>query len=286
MKKLIILILISTLLLSGCSIVGFDTYFNAQDKTEATSKLSTKINVTIKNNIPEITQDKDMEKYNYFKEIVYEGTFNDDKENNLMVGKNYVSLGGIGFDFDIYAFDENVFIKYPTTEKYMDVKNMETGSLGMSFNEDQFEMLGTNWENIFNEDSFSKGKSTIITVDGKDLKVTEVIFKPDTDLVNEALKNTITEFYTNEYTEAIAYFVDIEKSDFRAYIDQDGYLVKELYHIEYSFNDMEPSIVVIQIDNFNFNKLEIEKPIITEDMIMTKEEMNTSMPSFFEDLLK
>jgi hypothetical protein len=192
----------------------------------------------------------------------------------------------IGFDFDIYAFDENVFIKYPTMVKYMDVKNMDTGSLGMNFNEDQFEKLGTYWENIFNEDSFSKGKSTIITVDGKDLKVTEVIFKPDTDLVNEALKNTITEFYTNEYTEAVAYFADIEKSDFRAYIDQDGYLVKELYHIEYSFNDMEPSIVDIQIDNFNFNKLEIEKPIITEDMIMTKEEMNTSMPSFFEDLLK
>lgn len=266
MKKLrlIAVFVLLAMMLAGCSISSLESYKKAVEKTEGIKKgqVASEVRMAMDFNTTGMTEEE-IKKLNYFKNI--EGAFNVayDEDAAKTIARNYLNMGGLGFDMDFYINGDESFVKMPVVGKYIKLNDlMDQVESGQQAGKDECELisketldsLGKTWLNLLKQENVMKGKQIIQTTPDGEVKATQYTMK----LTDEQIKALISEwtdtlskdaklkeaFETNirkhvKDLESVSYdklFTDIKENldayrieDFQydAYVDIDGYIVNE-----------------------------------------------------------
>lgn len=195
-------ILLFTLLLTACNNDGLGEYKKAAEKTEQVKmgqklgEFKAKMDFDTEGMTPE-----EIKKLNYYKDI--NGSFNTIYDENFKnrICKNYLNLGGLGFDYDLYMNGDETFMKLPVIGKYMkldelmtslDVEQKEHSETKVEnakskniISEETFNLVSEKWISLMKKDNVLKGKNIVLTTPDGEVKTTEYTIK----LNDEQIKN-------------------------------------------------------------------------------------------------
>jgi hypothetical protein len=128
MKKVMLIIITMLLAVSLASCVpdSLGDYKKAAEKTDQIKKGQTagEFSVEMDFNTEGMTEDQ-IKGLNYFKNM--KGSFNVvfDDEAKKGIFRNYMSFGGLGFDYDMFMNGEEMFMKLPVIGKYMRIDDLQ-----------------------------------------------------------------------------------------------------------------------------------------------------------------
>lgn len=293
--KLFIVLLVFILVI-GCSDQSYEEYQNAVEKTEnlESGKYTIEIEYQTNYNAEELTVEEFKELSNY-SSIKFSGTnvFNQLEDQMHFYGN--LESGSLGLDLEYYQQDDKEYIKIPILGKYIDLNdlNMESITEGisfngnetmeMNFNEEVFEEIGNLWtEAIQTENVFKGEKSFLETPDG-DVKVTEYTIDFSDELLKELMKETTVILELSDEVELMDQFT-INTFNYTAYVDIDGFIIKEEFLIDYSIMDIvavDSGYFRFDITNYDINKEQnIEMPEIKDTMILDLNQMDELLEEF------
>jgi len=327
-KKVLVLVLTLILILSlvGCNTDSLKEYKKAAEKTEQVDKgqSSGEFILTMDFNTEGMSPEE-IKELNYYKDI--EGSFNVTYDNNLEKGiyRNYLNLGGLGFDYDIYCNSDEIFMKIPIVGKYMRLNPIMTSldsKENKSKNEDiiseeTVKTISANWLSLMNKEDVFKGKNIVLTTPDGEVKSTEYTIKLSDEQIKKLFSDSIDSVYKDEnfkefykniqknieslndktfeelYADVEGYISDykVENFSYIAYVDIDGYIVNEKIQLDLSVDSKDESSLVglnysININNWDFNKEQsFEFPILTDDNTVTTNDMDESGSFIIEDML-
>jgi len=326
-KKVLVLMLTLILIfsLAGCNTDSLKEYKMAAEKTEQVEKgqSSGEFTLTMDFNTEGMSLEE-IKELNYYKDV--EGSFNVTFDNNLEKGiyRNYLNLGGLGFDYDVYCNGDEIFMKIPIMGKYMRLNPVIT-SLDLKENngknediisEETVKTLSANWLSLMNKEDVFKGKNIVITTPDGEVKSTEYTIKLSDEQIKKLFNDSIDSVYKDENFKEFykkiqksiepledktleGLYADVEEciSNYKvenfsyiAYVDIDGYIVNEKIQLDLSVDSKDESSLVglsysLDINNWDFNKEQsFEFPILTDDNTVTTDDMDENDSFMIEDM--
>ncbi len=329
MKRIIIVIfaLLLAVSLASCSFDSLGDYKKAAEKTEQIKKGQTSgdFSMVIDFNTEGMTEEE-IKELNYFKEM--KGSFNAAYDNDAekVIFRNYLSFGGLGFDFDLYMNGKEVFMKLPVVGKYMRLDGLQAPMITEQqgdgkpdfISKETLEELNANWLGILKKEDIFKGKDIILTTPDGEVKTTEYTIKLNDEQIKSLAVDSIDILSKDEklkeyYEESIKnkieplkdtsfekLFSDMKENmkdytsegfSYTAYVDIDGYIVNEVIEFAPKFVDAEMSVnsvsYKLDIKNWDINKEQkFDFPVLTEENTFDMDQMDQSMPFMIEDLFK
>ncbi len=313
MKKIIsvLLILLISVSLFGCSQDYLQNYKEAVEKTESRKSGREWISINIENEFNEenISQEI-LEELNYLKNIQVEMTsfFNENKDES----KLYIKYRGLGYDLTMFSWKEEILIYIPMVGKYI---KLEEENLDLDENNEELEDLQNigsrvqkEWLELLKKDDVVKGKKDIMTTKDGDVKVDKYTIEPSEEQLRLFLKKVFAILRSEE--ENLSKLIQNEDNDINignlitntekavekfekitfkneTYIDIDGYIVKEYIDVVLEDYDPEPgsnSIIKVDVEIENWeNEIEqsIEIPEVNEEDVMNID----SIDDDFQNLL-
>ena len=111
MKKrvaVLLILLMTVLSAAGCGNTGLEDYKKAAEKTEQikSGQMSGEFSAAIDFNTEGMSQE-DQEQVNYYKETTGSFQVVYDQNAEKEIYRNYLNVGGLGFDFDVYLNGKN-----------------------------------------------------------------------------------------------------------------------------------------------------------------------------------
>jgi hypothetical protein len=324
MKRLLFaaLALVLVISLSACNTSSLEEYKQASEKTDQITrgKVSGEFTTMIELNTENMTAEE-IKELNYYKDM--KGSFNVsyDDEAGKSIFRNYLNMGGLGFDFEVFMNGEEMFMKLPVVGKYMKLDEIEA-SVNVDkaeeiISEETIELITQKWISLMNDDDVFKGKDIVLTTPDGEVKTTEYVIKlsdhqikslvkESTDILlsDEKLKNFYSEYIQKNSDESdVKSFesilaelktgidnYNIENFVYTAYVDIDGYIVNETFEISASVidpdeNGLKGLSYSLDLNNFDINKDQnFDFPVLTKDNTMNVDEMDESMPDMMKDL--
>jgi hypothetical protein len=218
-----------------------------------------------------------------FDEIKFTSKGEFDKEKEKSIDEIYIVFGDLGYDLNIYSIDDSYYVE-PLfinlgDKKYIGIK-MDDATIKRDLLEDLISEFNNKWHEILMEDNVVKGKKVLITTDDGEVKSREFTI----NLNNEQLKELLSYFLDiikdneefQEYLEQLIYYSDekglseedkneiydlmyssfkemlLESGElnlfYKAYIDIDGYVVKE----DIKFNLSNSEVDKGELKSINF----------------------------------
>lgn len=328
MKKNMIIIstIILVLLLAACNTNNLEEYKKASEKTEQIKKgnSSGEFSLNMNFNTEGLSAEK-IKNLNYYKDM--KGSFNVsfDEESEKSIFRNYLNFGGLGFDFDIYANGDEMFMKLPVIGKYMNFDqiqksfdaNEETIKKEI-ISEETLQAIMKKQLELLNEEDVFKGKDIILTTPDGEVKTTEyTITLSDAQiktLVSESIEiaskdSNLKDFYetyikkniensdSKTFEEIIKHIKDnidnynVDDFKYTALVDIDGYIVSE--NIKFSIKTTDDKLIFegmdynLDIKNWNINKeQDFDFPVLTEENTIKVDDVDENMPNMIEDLFR
>ncbi len=329
MKRVFLILLSVVLIISlvACKKNDFDSYIKAVNKTNEITRGQQAINFKMNIDFDTVgLSSEEIKDLSYFKNFQSKFNLTFDNDSNKTIGRNYFNFGGLGFDMTFYNNGEKSFIKMPILGKYLvmdeklmgnylkdkDVENEEE-----CISENTIEELGQKWiDTIKGEDVFA-GKDSVMTTPEGEVKVTEYTIKltgeqfkklltesGDILLNDKKLKETIEEYVRKAAKEEFDFDFDevmnnfkegIEESEFEnlsyiAFIDIDGYIVKEkmefnIRFIGEKYEEMNGFEYYLETNRWDIEKEQkFEFPELTEENTMDNDDIDQGVPFMFESL--
>src|SRR5690606_33305191 len=170
-----------------------EQYKKAFEKTSQIKKGQSSGEITIKLefNTDGLSQDE-IKKLNDFKEM--SGSFHIiyDDEAEKAILRNYINIGGLGYDFDMFFNGDEAVMKLPVIGKYIKLNEMQqSNNYAEGYNniisEDTMKQIAEKWVGLMKDEDVFKGKDIIITTPDGDVKTTEYTIS----LSNEQIKELI-----------------------------------------------------------------------------------------------
>jgi len=329
MKKrtlLILILLIAALTAAGCGNNGLADYKKAAEKTKLITKgqCSADFSLNMDFNTEGMSREE-ISELEYYKSMSGSFRASFDEENDLGIYRNYLNLGGLGFDFDLYQNGEEVFVKLPVVGKYMKLEDMlnQAGQTPAEqsplISEDTLETLGAEWVGMLKKEDVFKGKDLVLTTPDGEVKTTVYTITLngsqvkafeekaiDVLLADENLRSNIESMIrvkadgkkSIDFDHIAAKLKEhilndtVESFQYTAYVDIDGYIVNETLEIAMKRDARlpgEPAAIRFRLDmkNWDINKDQtFDFPELTEDNTMKSESLKESMPPLFEDLFR
>ncbi|WP_432662927.1 hypothetical protein R9X47_20360 [Wukongibacter baidiensis] len=332
MKRVLLVLLSVILIISlvACKKNDFDAYIKAVNKTNEIKRGQESINY--KMNIDFDTEgltSEEIKDLKYFKNFESKFNLTFDNDLNKTIGRNYFNFGGLGFDMTFYNNGKESFIKMPILGKYLvldeklmgnyledkDIKNEGKECIS----EKTIEELGQNWIDTIKRDDVFAGKDSVMTTPEGEVKVTEYTIKltgeqfkklltesGDILLKDKELKETIEAYVRKSvkeeldfnFNDAISNFKEaIKESKFEnlsyiAFIDIDGYIVKEKIEFNIRFTGekhegMNGFEYYLEMNRWDIEKeQEFKFPELTEENTMDTDEIDQGIPFMFESLFE
>jgi len=300
----LVLILVLVMTAAGCSGGAYDRLIKAEAKTDAAATGVTMTRITLENNFDTSGMTaEELKMANYMKKVTYEGTARFDHGLEQAASDLYLSMGGIGFDAEIYTFGGETYVKLPVMKKYMNVKDLmkvegaqaSAEAQGEFLSEAALERLSDIWSSVATTDNVKKTGSALLRTDSGDLKTTRYTIKVDPEVVQAALiesAKVITEDLAERNTQAdfsaaIGEMAEIEIDEVSmiSEISASGYVVRDEVVIRYRQPGLETSIRVEIIRDKLDEAVELNLPEITASELYTSEELDREMPGALDDLL-
>jgi hypothetical protein len=315
MKKILIIILVILAVVSliGCNQDYLQNYKEAVEKTDGRSQGKESIKISINNdfNQENISQEI-IEELNYLKNIEFEVTssFNESYSKS----RAYIKYRGLGYDINLYTSESETLVQIPIINKYIKIDSEDLG-----FNEDEennFEgmeeltsKIQSEWLDLLQKEDVVKGKRDLMTTQDGDVKVDKYTISPSEEQLRlflkkffavlrseeESLKaliqNQNEKVNVEEIVNNLENVIDeFEKITFKneAYIDVDGYIVKEFISIDLENYDPQPGSnskisVKVEIENWeNEADQTIEIPEVEEKDLIDLDSMENNFESFIK----
>lgn len=327
MKKLAvaILALLMAAVLIGCSLDSLEGYKKAAEKTEQIKKGRTdgEFLLVMDFNTEGMTEEQ-IRELNYFKNI--KGSFNTayDDEQKKEVFRNYLSFGGIGFDYDLFINGEEIFVKLPVIGKYMRIddiqapitKDQKKGKAELIDPETK-DAINDKWLKLLQKEDIFKGSSTVLTTPDGEVKATEYTIRLNDEQIKSLAEYSIDMLSRDEKLEErfgkyirenVKHHKDVslkkllsdmkeninkytvESFGYTAYVDIDGYIVNEIVEITLKVNSAEAAAMnglsyKLDIKNWDINKAQkFDFPELTDENTVDIDSINQSMPFNIEVL--
>jgi hypothetical protein len=315
MKKILTIILVILVVVSliGCNQDYLQNYKEAVEKTDGRSQGKESIKISINNdfNQENISQEI-IEELNYLKNIEFEITssFNESYSKS----RAYIKYRGLGYDLNLYTGENETLVQIPIINKYIKIDSEDLG-----FNEDEennFERIEgltskiqSEWLDLLQKEDVVKGKRDLMTTQDGDVKVDKYTISPSEEQLRLFLKKFFAVLRSEEESlkpliqnqngkvnveEIVNNLEDVidefEKITFKneAYIDVDGYIVKEFINIDLENYDPQPGSnskisVKVEVENWE-NEAEqiIEIPEVEESDIIDLDSMENNFESFIK----
>lgn len=324
MKRLLFaaLALMLVISLSACNTSSLEEYKQASEKTDQITrgKVSGEFATKIELNTENMTAEE-IKELNYYKDM--KGSFNVsyDDEAGKSIFRNYLNMGGLGFDFEVFINGEEMFMKLPVVGKYMKLDEVEA-NVNVEENEEiiseeTIDFITQKWISLMNDDDVFKGKDIVLTTPDGEVKTTEYVIKlndqqiktlvkESTDILSrdEKLKSFYRKYVEKSSEESnVKSFesilaelktgidnYNIESFMYTAYVDIDGYIVNETFEISAAVIDPEEKNLKaisykLNLNNFDINKEQnFDFPVLSNDNTLSVDEMDESMPDMMKDL--
>lgn len=297
---LLILALIMTM--TGCSGAAYDKLMKAEAKTDAATTGVTTTRITLENDFDTTNLTaEELKMVNYMKKVTYEGTARFDRERGQMASDLYLSMGGIGFDAEVYSFDGETYIKLPVMKKYMNVEDLMTfegASVGAQqevLSKAALEKLGDIWSAVATPDNVKKTGSALLRTDYGDLKTTRYTIEVDPAVVQTALIDSvkvISEDLAERNTQADFSAVagemtalEMDEVSMISEVSSSGYVVRDDVLIRYHQPGLATSIRIEIIRDKLDEAIALSLPEITASDLYTSEALDREMPGALDDLL-
>lgn len=315
----VVTIILFVIFFVSCSVDSLESYNKAVQKTEdiKTGQTSGNFTVVMDFNTEGMTEEQ-IKELNYFKTV--EGSFNAayDESQKAAIIRNYLNLGGLGFDYDIYMNEDKMFMKLPIVGKYLQLdESYKNGEATVLISEDTKASIGEKWMGLLNKEDIFREKDIILTTPDGEVKTTQyTIALKDEQIKSLAfdgmeilLKDEkFKESYENLLKKNIKYFegysldklteafeetlknCKVEAFAYNAYVDIDGYIVNETIEISVTMQDSNSSGIngfdyKMEIKNWDINKAQdLEFPILSEENTLKLENIEKNMPSVFEGM--
>lgn len=329
MKKIaawMMILLLTALTVTGCGNNGLADYKKAVDKTDQIIKgqNSGEFTMTMDFNTKGMTPEE-ISELDYYKNM--SGSFRAafDMSKNQGVYRNYMNLGGLGFDFDLYQNGKEMFVKLPIAGKYMKIDDMlkEGGSMPEAKAEmisgDTLKALGAEWVGMLKQEDVFKGKDIVLTTPDGEVKTTVYTITLKGEQVRAFEEKAITilsedknirinfetmmkkkadqskEYSFDEFVAKIKEQIakdTVESFQYTAYVDIDGYIVNETIEVKIVREALakgEPESIdfKLELKNWDINKDQtLDFPELTDENTMKTDDLDNTMPSLFKDLFK
>ena len=308
--------------LSACNTSSLEEYKQASEKTNQITrgKVSGEFATKIELNTENLTAEE-IKELNYYKDM--KGSFNVsyDDEAGKSIFRNYLNMGGLGFDFEVFINGEEMFMKLPVVGKYMKLDEVEA-NVNVEENEEiiseeTINFITQKWISLMNDDDVFKGKDIVLTTLDGEVKTTEyeiklndqqikTLVKESTDILarDEKLNSFYRKYIEKSSEESnVKSFegilaelktdidnYNIESFIYTAYVDIDGYIVNETFEISASVIDPDEKEIKglsykLNLNNFDINKEQnFDFPVLSNDNTLSVDEMDESMPDMMKDL--
>lgn len=315
----VITIILFVIFSVSCGVDSLESYNRAVQKTKSikTGQTSGDFTVVMDFNTEGMTEEQ-IKELNYFKTV--EGSFSaayDDGQKAAII-RNYLNLGGLGFDYDIYINKDEMLMKLPIVGKYIKIdESHENGEATVLISEDTKASIGEKWLGLLNkEDIFRKKDIILTTPDGEVKAIQYTITLKDEQIKSLAFDSMeilskdgkLKESYENLLKKNLKYFegysldklteafeetlknCKVEAFAYNAYVDIDGYIVNETIEISVTMQDSNSSGIngfdyKMEIKNWDINKAQdLEFPILSEENTLKLENIEKNMPSVFEGM--
>lgn len=297
MKRLMIAIFVLMLAVSlaGCSADSLGDYKKAAEKTDQMKKGQTSVEFS---SITDFNTDgmteEQIKELNYLKDMKgsFSAAYDDDAGKGIF--RNYLSFGGLGFDFDLFMNGDEVFMKLPVIGKYLRIDELQAsmikeqqgnGEQSLISGETQKE-LSAKWLGLLKKEDVFKGKDIVLTTPDGEVKTTEYTIKLtdgqikslaadgiDILLKDEKLKENYEE-YIKKNVEKLADTsferllsdtkenikdYSVESFSYTAHVDIDGYIVNEVVELALKVDNAKPETMTglnykLEIKNWDINK--------------------------------
>ena len=322
MIAILALLLIAALI--GCSFDSLEGYKNAVKKTDQIKKGRTEgeFSLVMDFNTEKMTEEQ-IKELNYVRNM--KGSFNVAYDDEMEKGifRNYLNMGGLGFDLDLFVNGEEMFMKLPVIGKYMRLSEMKEYMIGTPEEDLRFvdrktqDAINAKWLGLLKKEDIFKGKAIVLTTPDGEVKTTEyTIILNDEQIKDlamysmdmlykdeklkesyekyiskniESLKDTSPEELFSDMKESIKNYT-VESFGYTAYVDIDGYIVNEMVEITFEVDNAEPGAVTrvsyeLNIKNWDINKgQEFDFPALTDENTVDMDNMEQNMPFKIEAL--
>lgn len=293
--KMVAAILIMMLLTAGCSTNALLDYNNAVNKTDEITRGKMSLSIMISNDFSTegLSEDAIANLKNFERlEMGMISTFDNNQAKSI--NDVYVNFGGMGIDSMVYSNDSIAYIRLPMINEYIRVEMDELdmpSSMDVTGTESLVKRVTKEWTDLLETENVVKGEKSIMTTEDGEVKVTKFTVSPTEDQLRLLLKKIIAILRSEK--EALEKFVqfsatdgsldydtlirsieqeieDMEKITFNnlAYIDIDGYIVKESIEIYFENYDPKPGQVIkrtVVISQENWDN-EMEQNIVIPDV--------------------
>lgn len=327
---LMIVLLVTVLTVAGCGNSGLADYKKAVDKTDQITKgqKSGEFSMTMDFNTEGMTQE-DINELNYYRNM--SGSFRSvfDHSKNQGIYRNYLNLGGLGFDFDLFKNGEEMFFKLPIVGKYMKMddimkeaiqstENPSTEEYSKMISDDTLETLSAEWVGMLKKEDIFKGKDIVLTTPDGEVKAKVYTITLNDSQVkalaensinilskDENLRNYFEDWMKKNEDQATADFDDfvaemkahilqdtVERFQYTAYVDIDGYIVDETVEVKIEREALEkgePKTIAFHLEmkHWDINKdQKFEFPVLTVENTMKTDDLDQTMPNLFKDLFQ
>lgn len=327
--SIILTLMLMVTMISGCTDNSYEKYLRAVEKTESAAKYSGDFTISIKADInTEGLTKEELKSVNLYNNLEISNSYKSDKELGLFESNLYINFGGLGFDIKYYDDSIKAFLKMPIVEKYvymddlsaldsgsdLETTNMDFAKVSDIMSEESKEEIAKLWKDAIDQDNIVKGKESLIETKEGEVKATQYTIKYEDEMFKELIIKSMLILYKDEkFMESglINFskdqssnmefdaellrkeFLDIlmiEKFELNAYIDIDGYIVKEDMDLLITSNDKDVNVLDKLSVNYtskmyNFGKNQnIVIPFKDDLDFMSRQEMENGLPSLFEDV--
>lgn len=259
MKKIVIVLSVTLIILTGCSSSDLEDYQQALLETESYTSGITRSEMSVDIEFNEIGLEfNEIRDLSYFETIEIATTtkynYEDDRRTALIDA--YLNFGGMGFDMIYYMNDKEMLVKLPIIDKYINVGYGTVSEDKINGDERQsmaIKKVIDEWNNVLNEeDVFSGNKAYIMTDKGQiktttyqvhinneqfeilksalltiiaDEEIVEAFLSDSEGMIDYSVTNEEIQEMMKEIVEAMS----LENFEGQAFVDFDGRLVKQIF---------------------------------------------------------
>lgn len=310
--------------LAGCIPDSLGDYKKAAEKADQIKKghTSGEFVVEMTFNTAGMTEEQ-IKEMNYFRNVKgsFDVAYDDEAEKGVF--RNYLNLGGLGFDFELFIDGEKAFMKLPVIGKYVSFDELQAPMPQEEELElvsaETFAAINEKWLGMLKKEDIFQGKNIVLTTPDGEVKTREytirlkdkqikslAVYALDMLSGDEKLKENFEEYFKknverlkdcslekllSDMKENIALYT-VEDFSYTAYVDIDGYIVNEMIRVSLKTDSDEPAAVTgvnysLDIKNWDINReQQFEFPELTESNTLDMDRMEESMPFMLEDLFK
>jgi hypothetical protein len=298
-----IALLLATLLiaLTGCSGNAYEKLLKAEARTATASTgiVTTRVTLENQSDTTGLTPEQ-LKMANTMKNITYQGTRHFDDNAGIFISDNFLSLGGIGFDFTLYGLSEKKYAKLSVMKKYMDVDALlssqsATQEATFALSDETMMELGAIWANLANRDNVVRTGNALLKTTEGDIKTVRYTIEADPELVQKALiesmRLVIEEFASRsanpEIMLASGQFetLKIDSVTLISEVDSNGYVVRDDVQIAFHTPDTRTAVHVENTRTALNQTVKIDMPLIEPSSVYSQDELDQEMPGALNELL-